>query len=284
MILVRLKGGLGNQMFQYAAGRALADRHGVELLLDSRFFASYKLHAYGLDRLAISSRHASLDELERWPIWQRKPLRIVQRLGIKTRWYCPPQFGYDRLWSSLGDDLMIDGYFQSEKYFASIADVLTREFTPKDSLSASNNAIREQAQQTESVMIHVRRGDYVTDPKTLATHGVCSPAYYDASIQYLRERLIDPQFFVFSNDMEWARENLDLGKNAIYVEGNEKSPEIDIYLMTQCSHHVVANSSFSWWGAWLSRDPCKLVVAPKHWFVTDKLNADELVPSGWVRL
>lgn len=284
MILVRLKGGLGNQMFQYAAGRALADRHGVELLLDTRFFDSYKLHAYGLARLAVSSRHASLNELERWPIWQRKPLKLVQRLGIKTKWYCPPQFGYDPLWSSLGKDLVIDGYFQSEKYFASIADVLTREFTPKDSLSAANNAIREQAQRTESVMIHVRRGDYVTDPKTLATHGVCSPAYYDASIQYLRERLNEPQFFVFSNDMEWARQNLDLGKNAIYVEGNQKSPEVDIHLMTQCSHHVVANSSFSWWGAWLNRDPGKLVIAPKHWFATDKINADELVPGGWMRL
>lgn len=284
MILVRLKGGLGNQMFQYAAGRALAHRHGVKLVLDTRYFSSYQLRGFGLDRFAVAGRLATSEELSRWPNWQRHPAKVLQWIGLETRWYRQSNFGYDTSWPSLGNDLLIDGYFQSEKYFLSIAEILANEFIPRESLSSENIEVLEQIRNNNCVMIHVRRGDYVTDAKTMATHGICTLDYYNRSIKFMYQSVVQPKFIVFSDDIEWSRQNLGLEKNAIYVEGNVQSPEVDIYLMTQCRHHIIANSSFSWWGSWLNRQPGKLTIAPKNWFATDKLCADELVPEKWLRL
>lgn len=281
MIAVRLIGGLGNQMFQYAAARSLADRLGVELVIDTRAFGHYTLHAFGIDRFSIRGRLATPAELSRWPTWMRRPCRLVQRFGIATRWYSEPRFAYDTTWPSLGDNLMLDGYFQSEKYFASIADGLRGDFLPRAPLSAENAAIAGLAREAESVMIHVRRGDYVSNATTLRIHGVCSPAYYEASVAVMRKRLTRPRFFVFSNDMEWAKGNLKLGDDAVYVMGNDKAPEMDIHLMAQCRHHIIANSSFSWWGAWLGKNEGQVVVAPSPWFNTTKMDARDLMVDGW---
>lgn len=284
MIIVRLAGGLGNQMFQYAAGRTLADRFGTDLLLDTRFFSNYKLHAYGLERFSVRARQATPKELTRWPNWLRRPSRLAQRMGIRSRWYSELKFGCSSGWLSIPNDVLIDGYFQSEKYFAPIATALRTDFTPYVPLTSANKAIVEAAQISESVMIHVRRGDYVSDMKTLKIHGVCTPAYYQAAIQAMRERLHRPRFIVFSNDMEWARKNLDLGTDAIFVEGNEKCPEVDIFLMSKCSNHIIANSSFSWWGAWLGKNNKNSVIAPSPWFDDQKLIESDLIPNNWSRL
>lgn len=284
MIAVRLIGGLGNQMFQYAAGRALAERLGTELVLDARDFEHYTLYGYGLDKFAIRAPVATPEQLARWPSWIRRWSRRLRRVGIRTRWYAEIQFHYDSAWESIPDGTMIDGYFQSERYFPGMAGALRREFTPVAPLSPQNAQYAELARGCESVMIHVRRGDYVTNAKTLKIHGVCSVDYYRASIAAMRERLAAPRFFVFSNDMAWARENLPLGDDAVYVEGNGKAPEVDIHLMAQCRHHVIANSSFSWWGAWLGAHPQKIVIAPEPWFDNARHVADDLVPSGWLRL
>lgn len=283
MIATRLIGGLGNQMFQYAAARALADRLGVELVLDIRAFTTYKLHAFGLGRFSLRGRLATPDELTRWPLWMSRPCRLAQRLEIVTRWYSEPSFGYDRAWPSLKDGLILNGYFQSENYFAEIADSLLRDFIPLAPLTTENAEVARLARNSESVAIHVRRGDYVTNPNTLLTHGVCSSDYYEKAVALMHERLARPRFFVFTNDMDWARENLTLGDDAVFVSGNENSPEVDIHLMAQCRHYIIANSTFSWWGAWLNPGRDKLVVAPERWFANG-LVADDLVPDDWLRL
>jgi len=283
MIAVRLIGGLGNQMFQYAAGRALADRLGTELLLDTRDFEHYSLYNYGLHKFAIDIPVASPLQLARWPSWFRRGSRLLRRMGIYTRWYAEIQFKYDAAWESIQDGTMIDGYFQSERYFTGIAATLRREFVPVASLSTQNAHLAELARNCKSVAIHVRRGDYVTNLNTLKVHGVCSPAYFEASIAYMRERLENPRFFVFSNDMAWARENLELGDNAIFVTGNEQNPEIDIYLMSQCRHQIIANSSFSWWGAWLNSLEEKMVIAPKRWFAKP-IDTCDLIPGEWIKI
>lgn len=179
---------------------------------------------------------------------------------------------------------MIDGYFQTEKYFPGSAESLRREFTPVASLSPANAAIAALARECESVMIHVRRGDYVNNAKTLKVHGVCSVAYYQQAIATMRARAGNPRFFVFSNDMAWARDNLALGADAVFVEGNKDAPEVDIHLMAQCRHHIIANSSFSWWGAWLAASPQKTVIAPTPWFDNSRHNASDLVPASWLRV
>lgn len=282
MIAVRLIGGLGNQMFQYAAARALADRLRTELVLDVRQFSHYSLHAYGLERFSVRARAASSSELARWPEWIRLPCRLATAMGVRMRWYVEPRFAYDRAWQSQRDNLLIEGYFQSEKYFSEIASRLQADFTPRAALSASNAAIAAMARDCESVMIHVRRGDYVSNANTRNVHGVCSPGYYESAIRMLRERLVAPRFFVFSNDMAWARANLPLGKDALFVDHNADAPEVDVHLMAQCRHHIIANSSFSWWGAWLGTGAAQIVVCPSPWFDDLRLSASDLIPSHWI--
>jgi hypothetical protein len=283
MIAVRLIGGLGNQMFQYAAGQSLAARLGTNLVLDTRDFEHYTLYEYGLHKFSISAPVASPGDLARWPSWIRRGSRFLWRIGIHTRWYQESHFHYDAEWESIIDGTIIDGYFQSERYFAGIFESLRREFVPVASLSYHNAHYADLARACESVAIHVRRGDYVTNLNTLKVHGLCSPAYFEASIAYMRERLDNPRFFVFSNDMEWVRENLKLGDDAVFVTGNGKNPEIDIYLMTQCNHHIIANSSFSWWGAWLNPSNSKIVIAPEQWFVKT-VDTSDLIPPQWIRI
>jgi len=271
-------------MFQYAAARALADRIGAELVIDTRAFANYTLRPYALERFAVRARKATTDELARWPTWLRTPSRIAQRLGVGTRWYSELRFGYDSNWNTFSDDLLLEGYFQSEKYFSEIAPVLRTDFLPIRPLSHVSRAIAEAAKESESVALHVRRGDYVSNPKTLRIHGVCSPRYYEHAINLMRSKLARPRFFIFSNDMVWAKANLALGNDATFVDGNTEDPELDVFLMAQCRHHIIANSSFSWWGAWLCNYQDANIIAPAPWFDSNDLTDRDLIPSSWTRL
>ncbi len=266
MIVVKLKGGLGNQMFQYAAGRALAIRAGTELLLDANTYSQSYNREFGLDKFCIKARIATDQDLAPWPKWQRKPSEWLQRLGIRTRRYRELKLGFDPKWPSLGDDLYIEGYFQSEKYFSEIKDVLVSDFQLKAQLSAENQRIADQIKNSESVMIHVRRGDYVSSPKAAEKHGACGIEYYRHAIEKIESSVDSPQFFIFSDDLDWVRENIPLPGDPVYVDGNQHTPEVDIGLMALGKHFVIANSSFSWWGAWLSCADDNVVVSPAPWF------------------
>jgi len=282
MILVRLIGGLGNQMFQYAAGRALAARLDAPLLLDLRDFRRYRLRYYGLDRMRIDARPATAWELARWPIWLRNRRWSGDRLGLTPRWFHEADLRYSPEFAAVTGTIGLDGYFQSERYFAGVRQALLQEFRPRAPLSRHNEQLAETIRTAASVCLHVRRGDYVNDPRTSAMHGVCSPAYYRRATATLRERHEDLRYFVFSDDPAWCRENLSL-EDAVFVENNGAAPECDIFLMAQCRHHIIANSSFSWWGAWLA-EAGGTVVAPQPWFSNTTLRADDLIPPGWLRL
>lgn len=282
MILVRLIGGLGNQMFQYAAGRALAERLGADLLLDLRGFRRYRLRSYGLDRMAIAGRPATRRELARWPAFLRGTRWPAGLFGLSARWFHEADLRYAPRFEALRGDIGLDGYFQSERYFSDVRASLRDEFRPRAPLTAENARLAEAMCTVPSVSLHVRRGDYASDPATLAVHGLCSPAYYRGAVAALLERYEGLRFFVFSDDPSWCRENLALA-GATFVDGNAASPECDIFLMSQCRHRIVANSSFSWWGAWLA-DGDGTVIAPQPWFSDPSLRDDDLVPPGWLRL
>lgn len=285
MIVVRLIGGLGNQMFQYAAGLAVAKRLGVELVLDSRGFADYTLHTYGLDALQVSARQLTSAEAARFPEWRRQIARGVHRFtGWQGQYYFEPFFTYNPRWQDLPDHSYLNGYFQSEKYFAEIREQLRAEFAPRAALTATNQSYISQAGDSCSVSIHVRRGDYVTDPRNNNVLGVCSIDYYRRAIDWCRSHLTNPRFFVFSNDMAWSKDNLPLGQDAAFIEGNGKSPEMDMLIMSRCQHHIIANSSFSWWGAWLASTLEHHVIAPTPWFETSTLSAADLLPASWLQL
>jgi hypothetical protein len=180
----------------------------------------------------------------------------------------------------------LDGYWQSEKYFGDVADVIRKDFTVKRAPSAANAAWLDRIGATVSVSIHVRRGDYVTNADANKFHGTCGIDYYQRAVQMLSSRLGGrPEFFVFSDDPAWVRANLDLGSHPHhYVTNNDAQTNYeDLRLMSSCRHHIIANSTFSWWGAWLNASPDKVVVAPRRWFRADEMDDRDLVPSGWVR-
>jgi len=269
MIIVRLIGGLGNQMFQYAAARRAAYVHSTTLKLDISAFNWYKLRKYSLNHFNIIENIATADD-------------IAQFKGqiIKQNFF---HFNPDIL--KVPKDVYLDGYWQSEKYFADIEDIIRKEFRTKYELYGKNKELASYIQNCTSVSLHIRRGDYVSDPQTNSVHGTCTLDYYQRCISKLLEKITDPHFFIFSDDPKWVIANLHLDYPTTFVihNGLEKDFE-DLRLMSMCKHNIICNSSFSWWGAWLNANPGKMIFAPDQWFRSEKLYTGDLMPSTWQRI
>jgi hypothetical protein len=291
MIIVRIMGGLGNQMFQYAAGRRLAAFHNALLRLDISDFVDYNLHSYGLSAFNIKESIATPEEIQLLKEPEssslkkkfKKLLRRPSKLGITH--IREKQYHFDPEILTMHDSVYLDGYWQSEKYFWDIADIIRNEFTVTLPQAGKNMELAQQITSCESVSLHIRRGDYVTDEKTNTIHGTCDLDYYARGVECLAQKVHHPCFFIFSDDPEWAEENLRITHPATFVSHNgPKKNYEDLRLMSQCRHHVIANSSFSWWGAWLNQYPEKLIVYPNRWFKEKKFNTKDLIPSTWQRL
>jgi hypothetical protein len=288
MIIVRLCGGLGNQLFQYAAGRSLSTVHQTELVLDLSWYqntpASNTPRQYELARYSIQARVANASEVRLCRLYSSRILRRLQLLHWPWSRHQETNFEFDSRFPDLKDNTYLDGYWQSFKYFESVADTIRSELMPLPAPSALDQAIGDKVRATESVSVHVRRGDYVTQKAAAIVHGVCPLDYYDAAMQIIERRISSPHFYVFSDDSEWARTNLTFPGPAVFVDHNNGSTAFqDMRLMSQCRHHVIANSSFSWWGAWLNPRKDKLVIAPKRWFIDDR-STSSLTPIDWIRL
>lgn len=292
MVITNIIGGLGNQMFQYAAGRAIALRCGAPLRLDIAGFSNYGLHqGFELQQIFNCSVEIATEADVRSILgWQYSSniRRVVSRPSMSVfrhqGFAIEPHFHYWRGIRNIPCDCYLTGYWQSEKYFQEVAPVIRSDFTFKTPLSIWNTDIAEQINQVNAVSLHVRRGDYANNPKTTATHGLCSLEYYQAAIQYISERVEQPIFFIFSDDVEWVKENLKIDFPCQNVEHNKRAESYnDMHLMSLCRHHIIANSSFSWWGAWLNPDPDKIVIAPRKWFANDN-DVNDLFPQGWVTL
>jgi hypothetical protein len=292
LVIVKLLGGLGNQMFQYATGRAVASRLGAELLLDVSAFEHYGLRRYELAAFAIEGRVATSADLARaegnaaWPAWLGR-LRKVVGLARPAALYKEAAFTYDGNILRVRAPAHLDGYWQSERYFLDVAEKLRKEFTLTQPVDEANRQILDQirAPLCQAVSLHIRRGDYVSNAHTAQFHGVCSLDYYRSAVDYLATRVSKPHFFVFSDDPDWVSNNLSLAHPMTVVEANGADRgALDMMLMMSCRHHVIANSSFSWWGAWLNPHEDKIVIAPKRWFGGAALDTRDLIPSSWIRL
>lgn len=292
MVIVKLLGGLGNQMFQYATGRAVAHRLRVELLLDVSGFAHYDLRRYELDEWAIQARVASSEELASAGVAAHPPTllsRMGQALGFgrPLNSFKEASFAYDPGVLQVAAPAYLDGYWQSDRYFSEVADLLRRDFVLKHQPDINNQrmTVRIHEASTQAVSLHIRRGDYVSNPQTAQYHGVCSLDYYRTAANYISERVSNPHFFVFSDDLAWVSENIKLNHamTLVNVNGADRGAW-DMTLMMACRHHVIANSSFSWWGAWLNPHADKIVVAPKRWFSGASHDTSDLIPASWVRL
>jgi Glycosyl transferase family 11 len=298
VITVSLIGGLGNQMFQYAAGKALAERHGVPLALDLSGFENYALRSFLLDRLRIPEAIVS-SERQRPEInfarakWKARIDRLLVKAGLpklapSPNEYREPHFHYDPAFETAGPQTALFGYFQSERYFSSIAGSLRDWFSPREPLGSAAAATLAQIETSRlPISVHVRRGDYLNHG-TVEYHGILGEPYYREALARIETMAgQNAELFVFSDDAVAAEQVLSFVPRSrlIHVRGNPERPWEDMALMARCRHHVIANSSFSWWGAWLNRSPDKIVVAPRAWFAPaelKKLTTADLYPRGWI--
>ena len=301
MITMSLIGGLGNQMFQYAAGKALAERHGVPLALDISGFRDYALRPFLLDRLLVPEAIASVqtEPAERPEInftrakWKGRIDRLFGKAGLpklasSPNEYREPHFHYDPAFEALGPQTALFGYFQSERYFNSIAGNLRDWFSPREPLGdAAAAALKRIEASRLPVSVHVRRGDYL-NPGTAEYHGILGEPYYRDALARLEAGIgAGAELIVFSDDAAAAEQALSFVPKSrlVHVRGDPERPWEDMALMARCRHHIIANSSFSWWGAWLNRSSDKIVIAPRAWFAPaelKKLNTADLYPRGWI--
>lgn len=297
MIVAKIQGGLGNQLFQYSYARTLSHLYNTPLKLD---ISSYDPNPenksrdrelgrlYVLDKFNTVGTIATQDEIRAFQKYKRKPghyihnrlvanksIYIEEIAGFNDAYKNPPQLKKER-------DIYVEGYWLTEKYFLDTKDLLHKELTVKTAPDVSNKALLEAMAGSESVCLHVRRGDFAS-PKYHAVNGLLSLAYYQTALETLKPNVKNPHLFIFSDDIPWVKEHMPFAYPTTYVEHNgpEKDYE-DLRLMSACKYFVIANSSFSWWGAWLATYPGKIVVAP------DKLRMGktwkDYIPDGWVQI
>lgn len=292
MIIVRLSGGLGNQMFQHAAATALASHLNCELLWDLSAYAPHNSpRSFELDKVfGLANRVANASVLRSVLGWRgyglAKTVIDNQRLAwIRPKSYTSePYFHYWPDFFSLPNATYLDGYWQSERYFSSINALVRKAFAFSLPLSHQNQAISDKIRQSNGVSVHVRRGDYISNPLSSQVHSCCTLDYYQQASVEITDRVGPVHFYIFSDDPQWARNNLKLPGPCTYIEHNTGAISyVDMQLMSLCRNHIIANSSFSWWGAWLGSEPDKIVIAPKKWFSIDSINTCDLYCSGWVQ-
>ncbi len=289
-VVVRLMGGLGNQMFQYATARAVALHKGVPLKLDLSWLQKQPKREYELHNLRVVEEFASLDEIpfaNQLGLIDRLLGRAAQMILPRHRQAVYQQKGlaYDPEVFNTRSQVLLVGYWQSEKYFRHIRETLLEEFAVATDLQAQTIDTAKSIAAVNAVSLHIRRGDYVSEPRTREVHGVCPPDYYRSAVRFIADRVEEPHIFVFSDDMEWAKANLQINLRTAFVDHTDPGRGFeDLYLMRRCQHHVIANSSFSWWGAWLCDSPGKIVIAPRRWFSDPTIEEGDIVPEGWPRL
>ena len=291
MICIRLEGGLGNQLYQYAIGRALSLQLGTELLLDTskllRNSSKVTQRHFELHHFRHKARIATKHESNLFP-W-------LHRIAPISHWISPwhtfieKDECYDPDFRRLTDNTFLIGYWQSYKYFSNIASDLMHDFCPAEPLSYASSMLLEQIESCSAVALHIRRGDYVSRAVATEHHGVLSLSYYSNALRLVNERVISPRYFVFSDDPVWCRRNLPLQqKNSVFVDHNVGADAWqDLLLLSRCQYHVIANSSFSWWGAWLGDQhwpgPQRLVVAPDRWFSSKNMDKPwDRFPAHWI--
>lgn len=285
-VVVGLSGGLGNQMFQYAAGQALAQRLDTSLLLDTSWFRGRSDREYALAPFRITASENAGPVW--WPDaavngWCRVTRRwAISRLGVVI--FREPHFHFVPAFDRISQPVYLEGYWQSQRYFAAIRETLLVELVPAATLPAACQHILTQIKSSDAICVHVRRGDYVSNPLAAKTHGLCSLDYYAQALKILPKNE-SSHCFVFSDDPLWVQENLHLDCKTTVVDVNdEKNAHWDLHLMSACRYFIIANSSLSWWAAWLGTTVGKRVIAPLRWFKANNKDTSDLIPSDWLRL
>lgn len=290
MIIVKLNGGLGNQLFQYAAAYSLALKNKDYLKIDISGYSNSIIEKqiyrnFDLADFLISAEVASVEEVER----AKNPLKLFSKFHRLIRQKVFKLYFVDwhpKILLKTGN-IFLDGYFQSEKYFIDCVDNLMQELVLKPDLYSQIESLVETIISSPvSVSLHIRRGDYVENPKTSQHHLVCDIPYYVRAIELMRNKFPNLHLYIFSDDPDWVRSNLPLAVPATFVSkgkgiANSLRPSQEIVLMSKCHHHILSNSSFSWWGAYLNRSGKKVVLAPNVWN-KGPIKQPNILPNGWI--
>ncbi|MEM1318948.1 MAG: alpha-1,2-fucosyltransferase [Bacteroidota bacterium] len=292
MITVRLKGGMGNQMFQYAFGRQLATQLSTDLqldltaLLDRNRGKDFVYRNYDLDIFHVQPRFALNPEMLRSFYKIKSSLvtkfcrKLVER-GHKV--IKEPHFHVDQqLLDQPQNNALYDGWWQSGKYFEGVADTIRQEFQFKHPLLPASESLMQQIKGSNAVCLNVRRTDFLKVDNLNTTN----KDYFIKAAKYISERVESPHFFIFSDDIAWCEGNLELDQPTTFVHHDVKGIKFGNYmrLMKACKHFIIPNSSFAWWAVWLNEYSDKIVIAPKNWFNDPQFDTSDLVPEDWVRM
>lgn len=299
MIIVRLMGGMGNQMFQYALGRALARRRGAELKLDLSFLldrtprANFTFRDYDLDIFNLKPEFAKGTEsyVDNQVSKRGRLAAFAHRLKARLwpyryRVVQEQYYHFDPAILDTPDQSYLIGFWQTPKYFEESEAEIRREFSFKRDLSGPAKEVSRKIRAVNSVCVNVRRADYVTNPEANKFHGVCGVDYYHRAEQMMAVKTEEPHFFIFSDDIAWCEKNLAFDGPMTFVSHDCAGDKFGFYLqlMRQCRHFIIPNSSFAWWAAWMNNDTNKIVIAPRNWFVDRSINTSDLTPTNWIRI
>ncbi|HED06224.1 MAG TPA: alpha-1,2-fucosyltransferase [Ignavibacteria bacterium] len=288
MIIIRIGGGLGNQLFQYALGRNLSLTKNIPLRLDLSWFKTnldreYKLKYFNTREIIATD--SELKKIKRYQKINSGRYFLHNLLFSNESIYIEEkQFHFNSKVLDIKDIAYLIGYWQTEKYFENIKDIIRKDFTLKNEPSGFYKNDEQEIREKNSVSLHIRRGDYITNGIANANMGVCSLEYYKKAVNIIKDSVNNPTFFIFSDDIDWATENLQIDSPAVFVSDKKLKDYEELILMSKCKHNIIANSSFSWWGAWLNNSPDKIVIAPKKWFNDTKRNSKDIIPNNWIKV
>lgn len=291
MIITKLQGGLGNQMFQYAIGRRLAIRQNTELTLDLTFFdnpghTTYR--KFDLSFFNIKSRPASNQEiyhLSKRKIKNKFIKFLYNTIYNKKSHILEDRFDFNENILDLRDNVYLEGYWQTEKYFKDIEDIIRNDFKPAKSLSIETQKLAKKITGCNSLSVHIRRGDYISNKKFNSIFGTCDLDYYHEALSIIVKKVKNQNIsiFVFSDDINWAKNNFKTKHETYFMDNPKITAPEEMILMGLCKNNIIANSSFSWWGAWLNNNKEKIIVAPQKWFNDTSKNTKDLIPTRWLK-
>jgi Glycosyl transferase family 11 len=296
MTIVKLQGGLGNQMFQYALGRSLSLQLNTSLQLDLSFLLNrgrnekHVFRDYELDIFNLDVKFANLKEKNNYicPYPSNPELAFwkLRKRVFKYNYYAEKKFSFDPEVISLKGNIYLDGYWQTPKYFDKVKDIILADFSFKEDMSDNFKNIADEIRDSNSICLQVRRGDYVSNPETSQFHGVKEIDYFDDAISHISRTIEDMRIYVFSDDIHWCMENIKFKFSTTFIEHEYPNGKAEEYfrLMGLCRHFIISNSTFGWWAAWLSQNQNKIVIAPKKWFKDSTINTSDLIPDNWIRI
>jgi hypothetical protein len=293
MVIVQLTGGLGNQLFQYAAAKSLSLYHNVPLLLEISSFCKTEWHELEVPREFELHCFAGIHEEVIKSDQLASLINLGEKKGIPAKFipayrkteYMEPHFHYDRNFFKSKMKVFLKGGWQSEKYFQNCKDEIRKILQPKEEYIVNVKAKADEFLKEPTVGVHIRRGDYLRKKIILEWHGIMERDYYVRAFEQLSKSLGSFRVLYFSNDIDWVEKELQpIVKGETITDNVSQTHVEDLYLMSCCRHNIIANSSFSWWGAWLNNNPNKIVIAPKKWFNKGPNDTQDLIPEGWIKI